>query len=265
MNDAISRQARAVLFVLAAAILLFLVVPVLIVAPMSFSGTRYLDFPPEIWSLRWYDRMMNSPLWSGALLRSLQIAVVTVLVTGPVGVAAAYALHHGHGRLLKATNTLFLMPLVVPHMIVAIGVFFIYARLNWLGSFAGLVLAHAMLAVPFVIVTTLSGLRAIDPVYERAALSLGCSRWEAFRRVTFPQIRGSVMSGLLFAFVTSMDEVVVSLFIAAGSNMTITKVMFTSLRDELDPTIAAVSTVLIAGSIVLAAMAALARRVRSEG
>jgi putative spermidine/putrescine transport system permease protein len=140
-------------------------------------------------------------------------------------------------------------------------IFFVYVRLGMLGSFVGLVLAHSMLAVPFVVVTTLSGLRAFDPTQERAALSLGCTRWQAFRMVTLPQIRGSVLSGLLFAFVTSMDEVVVSIFVAAGSNMTITKVMFTSLRDELDPTIAAVSTILISGSIILASAAALARRV----
>jgi len=261
MNDAIPFRARAVLFVLAALILTFLAVPILIVVPMSFSDSRYLDFPPAAWSMRWYERLWESRLWSAALVRSLQIAIATVLVAGPVGVAAAYAIHNGRGRFLRAMNTLFLLPLVVPHMIVAIGIFFVYVRLGMLGSFVGLVLAHSMLAVPFVVVTTLSGLRAFDPAQERAALSLGCTRWQAFRMVTLPQIRGSVLSGLLFAFVTSMDEVVVSIFVAAGSNMTITKVMFTSLRDELDPTIAAVSTILISGSIILASAAALARRV----
>ena len=247
---------RLWLYALAVLIVLFLVLPVLVVIPMSFSGSRFLDFPPQQWSLRWYERLFSAAEWYGALLVSFRLAVITAVIATPLGVAAAYAIHVGEGSMFRRLNTLLLLPLMVPHMLLAIGIFYIYVRLNWLGSFAGLAVAHAMLALPFVVVTTLSGLRSFDMSQEMVARSLGCGRLYAFLVITLPQIRGSVMSGLLFAFVTSLDEVVVSLFIATGDNVTITKIMFPSLRDEIDPTIAAVSSLLIVASLAVASLAA---------
>ncbi|WP_376100992.1 ABC transporter permease (plasmid) [Roseomonas sp. CCTCC AB2023176] len=251
MRDVIPLGGRLALYAVTALLLAFLVAPILLIVPMSFSGTRYLDFPPVIWSFRWYERLFGSALWSNALVRSLQVGAITALLATPIGVLTAYAAHHARSPAVQAVRGMMLLPLLTPHIAIALGVFYLYVRLNWLGSFWGLVAAHAMLALPFVVITTLSALRSSDPAQERAALSLGCGRPTAFLRVTLPQIAPSILSGTLFAFVTSMDEVVVSLFIAAGQNTTITKVMFSSLRDELDPTIAAVSTVLTAGSLVV--------------
>jgi putative spermidine/putrescine transport system permease protein len=245
------------LYVLAALVVFFLVMPVLIVVPMSFSDARFLDFPPRDWSWRWYERLFSAAEWYGGLVNSLRIAFTTAIAVTPIGIAAAYAVHVGERAVFRWINTLLLLPIMVPNMMVAIGIFYIYVRLNFLGSFAGIVLAHAMLALPFVVITTLSGLRSYDMNQEMVARSLGCSRLHAFLVITLPQIRGSVLSGLLFAFVTSLDEVVISLFIATGDNTTITKIMFASLRDEIDPTIAAVSSLLIAGSLVAAALAAI--------
>ncbi len=239
---------RVWLYALAALVAAFLVLPVLIVVPMSFSASRFLDFPPSEWSLRWYQRFFSSPSWWGSLLSSLKIATAVTVIATPLGTLAAYALHRGRHRLLATAQLVLLLPMMVPNIILAIGIFYIYARAGLLGSFTGIVMAHTMLALPFVVVTVLAGLRSFDDAQELAARSMGCSRTEAFLSVTLPQIRGSVISGALFAFVTSLDEVVISMMISAGENSTITKVMFSSLRDEIDPTIATVSSLLIAGS-----------------
>jgi len=246
---------RTWLYGAAVLVVLFLVLPVLIVVPMSFSGSRYLDFPPATWSWRWYERFLSSLDWYQSLLVSLRVAVVTALVATPIGVAAGYAIHSVNRPFFRWAQTVLMLPLMIPHIIVAIGVFYAYVQLSLVGSFLGLVLAHVMLAVPFVVVTTVAGLRTFDMSQELAARSLGCSRLRAFVSVTLPQISGSVLSGGLFAFVTSLDEVVVAMLVSAGDNTTITKVMFASLRDELDPTIAAVSSILIVGSLVAALLA----------
>jgi putative spermidine/putrescine transport system permease protein len=186
--------------------------------------------------------------------------VLTSVLALPTGIAAAYAIHNGEHPAFRRLYTILLLPMMVPSMIIAIGVFYAYVRVNWLGTIHGLVLADLMLVTPFVTVTALSGLRTCDMSQELVARSLGCTRLRAFWSVTLPQIRGSVLTGLLFAFITSFDEVIIALFIAAGENLTITKVMFDSLRDEIDPTIAAVSSMLIGGSIVAATIALLSAR-----
>lgn len=262
MRGLVPAWLRIVVFAVAGLILAFLVFPVLFVIPMSFSGTRYLDFPPATWSTRWYERLVSSSQWSTSLIRSLQLAFATTVVATPLGVAVAYGLHHSTWRPLQALRTVLILPLLTPHITIALGTFYLLVRTQQLGSFAGLVAAHAMLALPFVVITVGAGLRGTDPALERAAMSLGCGRFTAFRRVTAPLIAGSIVTGALFAFVTSLDEVVVALFISAGTNTTVTKVMFSSLRDELDPTIAAVSSVLIAIGLFVGAASALAPRIR---
>ncbi|MCJ0764812.1 ABC transporter permease [Variovorax terrae] len=262
MNALVSHRRRIWLYALAALVVLFLVLPVLVVIPMSFSDSRMLDFPPRGWSLRWYERFFTALEWYGALLVSLKLAFCTTLLATPLGVAAAYGIHHGRTASVRLAQTFLLLPLMVPHIILAIGIFYIFVRLEILGNFAGIALAHTMLALPFVVVTVLAGLRSFDMSQELVARSLGCTRLRAFLTVTLPQIRTSVLSGALFAFVTSLDEVVVSLFIAAGDNATITKVMFGSLRDEIDPTLSTVSTLLILGSLAVVVLGMVSARHR---
>ena len=226
---------------------------------MSFSASPFLDFPPPGWSLRWYQRFFSQPDWYGALLLSLELALVTTMIAIPIGLAAAYAFDTGIWPGLRRLRVVFMAPLMVPHLILAVALFSIYAKLGWLGSFFGLLGAHVSVTLPFAIVSATSGLRACDMVQELAARSMGCGRLRAFLTVTLPQIRLSVLSGMLFVFVTSLDEVIISLFISSGSNSTVTKVMFESLRDEIDPTVAAVSTLLIGGSLAAAGSAMLLR------
>ena len=260
MDELIPHRRRLWLYALAGLLVLYLALPVFIVVPMSFSASRFLEFPPTEWSLRWYVRFFGQVDWYGAMLVSFKVALTTALCAIPLGVAAAYAIHNAEHRWFRKLYAVLLLPMMVPSMIIAIGVFYVYVQLNVVGTLAGLVAADLMLAVPFVLVTTLSGLRVCDPAQELVARSLGCTRLRAFWSITLPQIRGSVLTGLLFAFITSFDEVIIALLVSTGDNTTITKVMFTSLRDEIDPTIAAVSSMLIAVSVLAATLALIGGR-----
>lgn len=231
-------------------VLVYLVAPVLVVIPMSFSGSNYLAFPPETWSLRWYRSFFGSSEWLDATGASLMAAALTTALSTPVGVAAAAALTRSRAGSARVLEAVFLLPQVVPVIILGIGVFFLYIRLGLVNSMLGIVLAHSALAIPFVVVTALSGLKSFDRNQAIAAESLGAHPVRAFFDVTLPQIRLSVLAGALFAFITSLDEVVISLFIAGGDNTLLTRKMFLSLRDQLDPTIAAISSILIALSVV---------------
>ena len=240
---------RGVLAFCGVAVLIFLVLPIFIVVPMSFSASRFLAFPPPAWSLRWYNDYFSSPEWMLATTVSVQAAAATCLLATPIGVAAAYAIHTRKSRATEIAYALLMVPLMIPHIIVAVGVFFLFARIGLNNTLTGIILAHTMLAIPFVLITTLSGLQGFDMTQERAARSLGVNRLTAFLKVTAPQIKGSIIAGALFAFISSLDEVVVSLFLSGGPTSTLPKRMFVALRDEVDPTIAAISSLLIFASL----------------
>ncbi|PVZ19702.1 MULTISPECIES: ABC transporter permease [unclassified Pseudomonas] len=249
------RPGRVLFILLVAAILLYLIVPVLIVIPMSFSDARFLQFPPKAWSLRWYEAFFNSAEWMSAARTSLITAVATTLVSLPMGMAAAYAINNSTLRFVRTLQIILLLPMMVPIILIAAGVFFVYARASLISTLTGLVLAHVMLALPYVIIALLAGLRNFDMAQEMVARSLGMNRFRAFMAVTLPQIKPSVISATLFAFITSLDETVVALFISGGDNQTLPKRMFTALRDEIDPTIAAISSMLILASLLLVMLA----------
>src|SRR3954447_22507368 len=249
-NAYLSPWRRVWLYALLAIVLFFLVAPVLVVVPMSFSASNYLEFPPSEWSLRWYDTFFGSAEWLHATRTSLIVAGLTTLLATPLGVAAAAALSRSRVTTAQILKGVFPLPQVVPVIILGIGVFFLYIRLGLVNSLPGIVLAHTALALPFVVVTTLSGLKSFDHNQALAAESLGAHPVRAFFDVTLPQIRPSVIAGALFAFVTSLDEVVISLFIAGGDNTLLTRRMFLALRDQLDPTIAAISSILITISVL---------------
>jgi putative spermidine/putrescine transport system permease protein len=215
-----------------ALVLFFLMLPTLIVIPMSFSDSQYLEFPPQSWSLRWYREYFGSDAWMDATWTSLAAAVLTTVIATPAGTLAAYGMHCSSERLRNALQPLVLMPVVVPSILVAVGVFHLYAVLGLNYTLTGVVLAHTALAVPFVIITVLSSLKNYDMAQEMA------------------QVRFAVLTGAFLAFITSLDEVVVAMFVSGGENATITRRMFNSLRDQIDPTIAAISTCLIALSVL---------------
>jgi putative spermidine/putrescine transport system permease protein len=256
----ITHLARLWLYVVGALVLVFLLIPIVIVIPMSFSDSTYLQFPPETWSLRWYREFFGSDEWLLATWISFRAAILTMLVATPLGIAAAYGLHFSGSRWARAVRMALIMPLIIPIIILAVGAFYLYVKIGLVNTTLGLVLAHSVLAMPFVLVTVNAGLQQFDRNQEMVARSLGASRLRAFLTVTLPQIRNSVIAGSLFAFIVSFDEVVIALFISSGPKSTITRRMFTSLRDQVDPTIAAISTMLIVASVILLGTAALLQR-----
>lgn len=253
MEDmSVSHANRLWLYIYGVALAVFLLAPVLIIIPMSFSPGEFLEFPPPSFSLRWYESFFSSPEWTSAALLSLKVALLTVLAAMPLGVAAAYGLHLSENRIAGFIRAALIVPLIIPVIIIAIGVFYLYARLGLVNTVTGLVLAHTVLALPFVVIITTAGLQQFDMNQERVARSLGASRLGAFFSVTAPQIRPSLASAAFFAFITSFDEVVIALFVSRGTSSTLTRKMFTSLRDQVSPTIAAISTMLILLTILLA-------------
>jgi putative spermidine/putrescine transport system permease protein len=247
----ITHARRLWLYLLVALVLLFLVAPSLLVIPLSFSDSRYLTFPPPTWSTRWYQAYFGALEWRDATVVSFSAATLTMGISTVLGTLAAYGLHTARSRLSRLAYVTFMLPLVIPGILIAIGIFLLYAQLGLNNTLTGIVLAHSVMAIPLVVITVASGLASYDMNQEMVARSLGASRPYAFLTVTLPQIRLSVISGALLAFITSLDEVVISLFIAGGEMATLTRRMFNALRDEIDPTIAAISTLLILLSAVL--------------
>ena len=243
-----------------AAALLFLIVPVLVIVPLSFNASSFLSYPLSGFSLRWYDAFFHSNEWLGALMNSLLVAPLATLLATVLGVLAAMGLVRGDFRGKALVMAVIISPMVAPVVIIAVGMFFFFAKLSLLNSYLGLVLANALLGVPFVVITVVAVLKSYDTNLTRAAISLGASPLLAFCKVTLPLIAPGVFSGALFAFATSFDEVVVTLFLASPSQRTLPIQMFAGIRENLDPTIAAAATIMIAASLLLLIVMEVLRR-----
>ena len=236
---------RLALLTLGVATVIFLVAPMLVVIPMSFTGAQILSWPPEGFSLQWYAKMIDDPQWSRGFLNSMQVATLTALLATILGTLAALGIVRGRFPGRSLANALILSPLIVPLIIIAIGFFAFYSITKLTGSLPGLVLAHTALAVPFVIISVGTALRTMDRNLELAAASLGADPWRTFWRVTFPIILPGVFAGALFAFITSWDEVVVSIFMTSTRFRTLPVEMWEQVRQVVDPTVAAVATVVM--------------------
>lgn len=247
----VTHRQRLWLYAFAVITLIFLVLPTLIVVPMSFSGAVDLEFPPREFSLRWYENYFSSAEWMTSTLTSFRVAILTTIAATVVGTAAAYGIWAGSPRWRSFLLGLFALPMAVPIIIVAVGSLFVFARLGLVNTTLGLTTVHTALALPIVVIVVTAGLTSYDPNQEQAARSLGATRLRAFFTVTLPQIKASVLSASLFSFFTSFDEVVVAMFISNGSAATLNRRMFNALRDQVDPTIAAISTCLISVTVLL--------------
>ena len=243
---------RLWLYIFSFITLFLLIVPSLVVIPMSFSASQYLEFPPQEWSLRWYENYFFSWKvengfndWMAATWTSIKVAVLTIFVAVPIGTMAAYGLVNSSARISKILFPIFISPMMVPIILVAIGLFYFFVQFKLVGSVLGLVIGHSLVALPLVLIIVFSALKNYDMNQEKVARSLGAGRFRAFREITLPQIKFSIISASLIAFLTSFDEIIISLFVAGGDNSTITRSMFLALRDQIDPTIAAISTILI--------------------
>ena len=227
----------------------FLLLPTLVIVPISFSGSSIASFPPKGWSLQWYELVASSPLWRGALANSLQIAACTTVLSVAIATPVAIVLRNrftGSGLMLA----LMMGPLVTPLIVIAIGLFMVFGGLRMNGTFIGLVLAHTMLAIPFVVVTVTAALSSLGGNILPAAEGLGASRWLVMRQITLPLISGGIVAGGIFAFITSWDEAVVALFLTSPNIQTVPSVIWSQVRTELTPAIAAMGTILMIVSVI---------------
>lgn len=241
----------------------FLLGPIVVVVPISFSSGSFLNYPLPGLSWRWYDAVLEPFPWMFALENSLIVAVATAVIATTLGTLAAYGLSRADFPGKAIVFGILISPLAVPVVITALGIYFFFARLGLVQTHVGLIIAHVALAVPFVVITVSATLQGFDWNLVRAAESLGASPLGTFRQITLPLILPGVLSGAIFAFVTSLDEIVVALFIAGPAQYTLPRQLFAGLRDQLNPSIVAIATILIVVSIALLAAVELLQR-RSE-
>ena len=249
--------------VIVAAILVFLIAPILVIMPLSFNSEPYFSYPMPGLSLRWYEDFFTNVRWTSALKMSVIVAVSVTLVSTLLGTLAALGLSRPRFPARGIIMSLLISPIVVPVIISAVGMYFFYTRVGLTNSIPGIVLAHTALATPFVVITVTATLSGFDQTLTRAAASLGSNPVHSFFKITLPLILPGVISGGLFAFVTSFDEVVVVLFIASPEQRTLPKQMFSGIREMISPTITAAATLLIVFAVVMLTTVELLRR-RSE-
>jgi putative spermidine/putrescine transport system permease protein len=260
MTDSWATPRRLFLLALGTVTVVFLVAPMLVIVPMSFSKSPILSWPPDGVSVQWFQKMVTDPQWSRGFVNSAQVAVLTAVVAAAVGTLASLGIVRGRFPGKSIVNALVLSPLIVPVVIVGIGFFSFYARVKLVGSLPGLVLAHAALALPFVIVNVGTALRTMDRNLEMAAANLGADPVRVFWRITFPIILPGIFAGALFAFITSWDEVVVSIFMTTARFRTLPVEMWEQVRQVVDPTVAAVATSLMAVTTTMLLLVFVVRR-----
>jgi putative spermidine/putrescine transport system permease protein len=237
--------------ILCALVLLFLIVPVLVIVPLSFNSGSFLVYPLQGFSMRWYEALFSSADWMRSLKNSMLIAPAATFLAVVLGTLAAVGLTRAEFRGKALLMTVLISPMVVPVVIIGVARYLFFAPLGLGNSYLSLILVHAVLGVPFVIITVSATLQGFNYNLVRAAASLGASPLTALFRVTLPLIAPGVISGALFAFATSFDEVVVTLFLAGPEQITLPRQMFSGIRENLSPTIAAAATLLIGFSIAL--------------
>ncbi|WP_285705783.1 ABC transporter permease [Microtetraspora sp. NBRC 16547] len=233
--------------------------------PISFSAKQSFTFPPSSLSLKWYENIVSSPRWWSAIGTSILLGVLVMVICTLLGTAAALGIHRYPGRVGAVVTGILVAPMIIPGIVSAVAIYASYLRWHLTGNLQGFLLAHTVLALPFVVVTVLSSLSSTDPALERAAASLGAGAWRTFARVTLPAIAPSVGAGALFSFVTSFDEVVAASFLQSPVIRTLPIEMFVSVTNQVDPTIAAVSTVILALTTMVVLLPVIVRNRRPKG
>jgi putative spermidine/putrescine transport system permease protein len=257
---------RVLLYLFCGLVLLFLIAPVLLVLPLAFGDAAYFHFPIETYSMRWFRDLVDNPAWLHAAYNSVLIATLATLLATSLGTLAAVGLNHHNLPGKRLVMSLLVLPMIVPYVVLAVGAYFFFSKLGIANHFLGIVLVHAVIGVPFVVITTTAALSGFDSKLMQAARGLGASQWESFRHVMLPSVWPGVLSGALFAFSASFDEVVVVLFLGGPEHTTLPRQMWTGLREQLSPTIlsAAVVLILFATSMLLLATLHRYRSIKSD-
>ena len=253
-----------------ACVFLFLIAPILVIIPLSFNVEPYFTFTegmmaldPSAYSLRWYDDILTNPQWVFSAKNSIFVAFFSTLIATVLGTLAALGLSQSHMPYKPLIMGVLISPMIVPLIISAAGMFFFYSKIGLSQTMPGLILAHAVLGTPFVVITVTATLAGFDHSLTRAAQNLGAGASKTFFKIQMPLILPGVVSGALFAFITSFDEVVVVFFLAGFEQRTIPRQMWAGIREQISPTILAVATILVCISILLLTVVELLRR-RSE-
>lgn len=241
----------------------FLLLPILLIVALSFGSSRYLQFPPPAWTLKWYAQLVADPDWFAAFVTSVEIAVAVTVLSLALGTMASFALTRGRFRGRELLRALFLTPIVLPVVVLAVGLYSFFLRLHLNGTFVGFVVAHLVVALPFSVISVSNALERFDKGIEDAAVLCGAGPLEAKLRVTLPAIRLGLYGAAIFSFLASWDEVVIAIFMASPDLQTLPVRIYSALRQDLSPVIASVSTLLVGLTVALMLLAALLRKGRT--
>jgi putative spermidine/putrescine transport system permease protein len=237
----------------------FLIIPLLIMMPLAFTSSLLLIYPIPSLSFRWFIELFTAPAWQRAIVNSLIIGGGTTVLSTVLGVLASLGLRRRLPVIGGLIRTLFMLPMVVPVVVLGIGMQILLARIGLANTYLAVIIAHTVVAVPFVIVSVSGSLAGIDRKVELAAASLGASPGRVFRRVTLPLAMPGILTGAVLAFATSLDEVVLTLFVAGPNQRTLARQMFSTIRDNISPAIAAAAFLFIFGTLLIAAMVLVVR------
>lgn len=241
-------------------VLLFLAVPIVLIFPLALSSTEYLSFPPSGFSLQWVERVLSNDAWISSLWLSTKIALGATVVTVVISILTALALVRANFPGKQIIYALILLPMIVPAIISAVAMFFFFATLDFLSSTIAIIIGHVVISIPIAVIIISSTLQGMDTRLEWAAMSMGADRFTAFRRVTLPLAAPGIASACIFAFLSSFDELLIAMFVADSTVQTLPVRIWNSVLFQLDPTIAAVSALLV----IMAILALLAVSVLSK-
>ena|SRR5580704_3934036 len=251
---------RYVLCIIAALVGLFLLLPILLIVALSFGSSQWLQFPPPAWTLKWYGQLFADPDWFTSFLTSLEIATTVMVLSTVIGLMASFGLTRGVFPGREFVRALFLTPMVLPVVVLAVALYALFLRLQLNGTFIGFVIAHLVVALPFAIISISNSLERFDTAIEDAAVLCGASPLEAKLRVTIPAIKLGLFGAAIFSFLASWDEVVIAIFMTSPDLQTLPVRIYSSLRQDLSPVIAAVSSLLVGFTALLMLLAALLRK-----
>lgn len=245
---------RALQIAFGLGVMFFLLAPIVAILPLAFNSSIFLNYPIETFSSRWFAELQANDVWRRSIINSLVIGSGATVVATVLGTLAALGLRGSRLPFTNAIRATFLMPMVVPAVVLGVGMQMLYARLGLASSYLGVIVAHSVLCIPFVIVSVSGSLNAMDPWLERAASSLGAPPFRVFQRVTLPMIMPGMLTGAVFAFATSLDEVVLTLFVAGPNQRTLARQMFASIRENISPAVAAAAFLMIVGTLCVAGL-----------
>jgi putative spermidine/putrescine transport system permease protein len=253
-----------ILGIIAALTCLFLLLPIVFIVALSFGSSRWLQFPPPDWTLKWYQELLADPRWIEAAWTSAKIGVLVTIFSVVIGGLAALALNRHNFRGKEVLRGFFLTPMVLPVVVFAVAIYALFLKLGLGGTLFGFVVAHLVLALPFSVIAITGALENFDKSIEDAAILCGASPWEARWRVTIPSIKHGIFSAAIFSFLVSWDEVVVAIFMASPTLQTLPVRIWSTLRQDLTPVIAAASTLLLGLTLVLMLVSALLKKGKSK-